>query len=75
MHTPDTGAHGLFAAAILTALTRTLIDKGVISKREMQDICATVQKDLGEKGLRNDSAIETGAAILASSLSTEIGRS
>lgn len=74
MHTPDTGAYGLFAAAILTELTRTLIDKGVISEREMQGICAAIQRDLSEKGLRNDSAVEADAATLASSLSMDIAR-
>lgn len=74
MHTLNTGAYGLFAAALLTELTRALIGKGVISRREMQDICAAIQKDLSEKGLRNDSAVETDAAMLASALSTDIAR-
>lgn len=74
MHTPNADAYGLFAAALLTELARTLICKGVISRQEMQGICATIQKDLSEKGLKNDSAAETGAAILASSLSAQVMR-
>ncbi len=74
MRTPNPDAYGLFAAAALEEFARLLIGKGVVNKVELQDLLATVRKTLAEKGLKNDCAAETDAALLASSLSSEIGR-
>lgn len=72
MHATTPDAHGIFAAAMVRALTLALISKGVIGKAEMLDICATARKSLGDSGVRHDSDAETDAALLAASLSAEI---
>lgn len=72
MHTLDSHAHGLFAAAMVNALAQELVSKNVLDKSELLNICAKVKATFDAAGVRHNSAAETDAALLTASLAAEI---